>query len=118
MRTRGSTGAWTSPPGPARAQSVCQQCQPCMMLPALCLHCQRCGTGPSHLAQLPVVFAQSNQWPARAVLQPFSGYCAGPIWQHTDALAAVPLCLWLCALPDLQPSRSYTLEPNSASPES
>ena len=42
-----------TPPGPARAQSGCQQYQPCMMLLALHLHCPPCGNIPSHLAQLP-----------------------------------------------------------------
>ena len=49
-----------TPPGTARAQSGCQRCQPCMMLPALHLHCQPCGCwqGLPH-AGLPVQMPNS-----------------------------------------------------------
>ena len=93
-----------TPPGTACAQSGCQRCQPCMMLPALHLHCQPCGSCPSHQAQLPACRGEP--------LHPIASWtCPGaisldiaqvPPGSMTDALAAVPTCLWLCALPYLQ----------------
>ena len=79
-----------TPPGTARAQCGCQRCQPCMMLPALHLHCQPCGSCPSHLAQLPARCATAS-WTCHGANS--LDIAQVPPGSMTDAHAAVPTCL-------------------------
>ena len=71
---------------------------------ALHLHYPPCSNIPSHLAQLPACWWSAS--PSNSLLDLSWGHSldiaqVAPS-RKTDALAAVPLCLWLCALPYVQ----------------